>query len=112
MVISPTAHGFLLACLDRSRRAAAAKVRADHENARLLYEMELAEYRRVLASAQAVIRHAWVGKRTRLEFVCRKAALRVVQRAWRRAYVRRALQREIGARVVVSGRMGQLCYLS
>lgn len=96
-------EGFLLECLDRSRRAALAKTRAGHENARLIYEVELAEYRRVLASAQAVIRHAWAGKRTRLEFLSRRAALMIVQRAWRRAYVRRTLEREIGARVVVSG---------
>lgn len=99
-------EGFLLECLDRSRRAALAKTRAGHENARLIYEVELAEYQRVLASAQAAIRHAWVGKRTRLEFLSQKAALRTVQRAWHRAYVRRALQREIGARVVVSWTRG------
>ncbi|CAB1110546.1 unnamed protein product [Ectocarpus sp. CCAP 1310/34] len=101
-VILPMARGFLSACLDRSQRAVIAKLRARHETLRLAYEAELAEHRRVLNAAHAVISHAWRGKRCRLEFVARMKALVDVQRAWKRAAGRRRLQAEIDARVAAT----------
>eukprot|EP00903_Cladosiphon_okamuranus_P007817 g7563.t1 len=97
-VMLPMAQGFLADCLDRSRRAVAAKLRAEHETLRLAYEADLAEYRRRLDAAHARIAHAWRGKRARLEFLARKSALMRVQKAWRRAVARRKLQAEIDAR--------------
>lgn len=105
------ARGFLSACLDRSQRAVIAKLRARHETLRLAYEAELAEHRRVLNAAHAVIAHAWRGKRSRLEFLARMNALVNVQRAWKRSAGRRRLQAEIDARLVVSfGAMFKLCF--
>lgn len=96
------AEVFLSECLDRSSRAALAKIRARGEHLRLVYEAELAEHLRFLADMQEIIAHAWRGKSVRLEFLSRRKALMDVQRAWKRAVVRRGLQREIGARVAVS----------
>lgn len=95
------AQGFLSACLERSKLAVVAKLRARREHLRLIYVAELAEYRRVLDAAHAVIAHAWRGKSARLGFLGRKKALVEVQRAWKRAVVRRTLQREIDARIKV-----------
>lgn len=95
-------EGFLSACLTRSSRAAIAKIRARGEHLRLVYEAELAEHLRFLGETQAAIARIWKGKIVRLEFLSRRKAVMDVQRAWKRAVVRRELQREIGARVVVS----------
>ncbi|CAN0035449.1 unnamed protein product, partial [Scytosiphon promiscuus] len=101
-IILPLARGFLMSCLDRSQRAVLAKLRAGAETRRLAYEAELAEHRRMLDAAHAVVAHAWRGKKVRLEFVRTTAALTSVQRAWRRAVARRKLQAEIDARVVAT----------
>lgn len=101
------AQDFLSSCLDRSQRAVLAKLRAEAEILRLVYEAELVEHRRVLHAAHAVVAHAWRGKRVRLEFLRTTAALSSVQRAWRRAVARRKLQAEIDVRVAVSGAGGR-----
>eukprot|EP00752_Nemacystus_decipiens_P006227 g5617.t1 len=97
-VMLPMAQSFLSDCLDRSRRAVLAKLRAEHETLRLAYEADLAEHRRRLDAAHARIAHAWRGKRVRLEFLERMSALKMVQKAWTRAVSRRKLQAEIDAR--------------
>lgn len=91
-----------LECFDRSKRAALSKTRACYEYLRLVYEAEIAEYRRVLHAAHARITHAWKGKRTKLDYLKRRKAVIDVQGAWGRAVVRRAFQREIDVRVAVS----------
>ena len=96
------AEAFLSASLTRSSRAALAKIRARGEHLRLVYEAELADHLRFLGETQAVIARIWKGKIVRLEFLARREALVDVQRAWKRAVVRRGLQREIDARVLVS----------
>lgn len=102
------AEAFLSACLTRSSRVALAKIQARGEHLRLVYEAELAEHLRFLGEMQGVIAHIWKGKIVRLEFLSRRKAVIDVQRAWKRAVVRRGLQREIDARVVVSPPSGPL----
>ncbi|CAN0035308.1 unnamed protein product, partial [Pylaiella littoralis] len=101
-ILFPMAQGFLSTCLDRSTRAAAARLRAQHETLRLAYEAELAEHRRVLDAAHGRIAHAWAGKSARLEYLSTLRALRISQRAWRRSVARWRLQAEIDARVAAT----------
>ena len=100
--IEPFAVECLGDWLARSQHAALAKIRAEHEHEKLMYEAKLAHYRRVLAQCQCIIKHAWVGKKARLEYMSRRSALGKLQRAWHRACSRRRLQREIAERVKVS----------
>lgn len=51
---------------------------------------------------KAVIAHAWRGRLTRLQYLSRREALIAVQRALHRACVRRAVQRVIEGRIMVS----------
>lgn len=99
--ILPFAERFLSACLDRGKCAALVKKRVCHEQLRLVYEAEMAAYRLILEAAHAGIAHFWRGRQERLRYLAKRVALEDIQRAWRKACGRRALQREIDARVAV-----------